>query len=162
MFENKEKILNELIASAYEMKYLSECQYIWNNYVPNEGQSTVLQGELLRAIEKLRYEAQDNGDINWDDDFVFFCDFLKETLCAQKIYKREEKKKASIILDYFKACGEYAVRFANGEISDKDFDIAKMPYVNDNLYDIIADAIGYFQKCNSEPIPYTGNIKLKR
>ena len=87
---------------------------------------------------------------------------MKETLCAQKIYKREEKKKASIILDYFKACGEYAVRFANGEISDKDFDIAKMPYVNDNLYDIIADAIGYFQKCNSEPIPYTGNIKLKR
>lgn len=64
--------INQLISEKYELKYLEECKFIWKNYVPQRGQSDVLQGELLREIEKLRCEAQDNGNINWDEDFEFF------------------------------------------------------------------------------------------
>ena len=45
---------------------------IWRNYVPEAGQSEILQGELLREIEKLREEAQGNGNRNWDGDFSCF------------------------------------------------------------------------------------------
>lgn len=42
-----------------------------------------MQGELLRQIEKLRCEAQDNGNVNWGEDYSYFCDFINETLCNQ-------------------------------------------------------------------------------
>ena len=63
--------LKDLIVSNYEQQYLAECQYIWKNYVPESGQSEVLQGELLREIEKLRNEAKDNGNVNWDSNFSY-------------------------------------------------------------------------------------------
>lgn len=66
------------------MRYLEECKYIWKNLVPKEGQADNLQGELLRQVEKLRYEAQNNGNINWDSDFEFFCEFLKLSLLQQR------------------------------------------------------------------------------
>ncbi len=34
----------------------------------------------MRQIEKLRNEACDNGNINWDDNFSWFCDFIGDTL----------------------------------------------------------------------------------
>ena len=37
---------------------------IWQDLVPEQGQSEWLQGELLRQIEKLRNEALGNGNIN--------------------------------------------------------------------------------------------------
>jgi len=58
------------------MKYFEEAKFIWKNYVPKSGQADTVQGELLRVIEKLRYEAQDNGNINWDDGFEMFCHYI--------------------------------------------------------------------------------------
>jgi len=51
------------------MKYFEEAKQIWVNYVPKSGQSDTVEGELIRAIEKLRYEAQNNGNVNWDQGF---------------------------------------------------------------------------------------------
>ena len=48
------------------------CREIWTRWVPKRGQSTVLQGELLRQIERLRHEAQANGNRNWCRDHAFF------------------------------------------------------------------------------------------
>ncbi len=48
-----------------EEEYLEIGRFIWSNYVPKSGQSETVQGELLRAIEKLRDEAHRNGNINW-------------------------------------------------------------------------------------------------
>ena len=39
------------------------------NYVPKNGVSYVLQGEWLRLIEKLRYEAQENGNFEEEEDY---------------------------------------------------------------------------------------------
>ena len=73
------------------MQYGKECNHIMNNLVPARGQADSLQGELLRELEKLRYEAQNNGNQNWDEWFVFFCDHIKAQLCSQSIFSDEEK-----------------------------------------------------------------------
>lgn len=49
--------LEQIMKEPYEQKYFNECKFIWKNFVPKSGQATVLQGELLREIEKLRCEA---------------------------------------------------------------------------------------------------------
>lgn len=154
--------LMQLINEPYDQKYFEACKYIWKNYVPQNGPSNVLQGELLRELEKLRCEAQDNGNINWDDDFAYFCDFIKETLCKQTIYNDNEKERIKIILEYLKQCGNYATKYHNGEIADKDLEVEKIAYVQDNLYDIIADAIGQLQVQYPNPIPFEINVKIKR
>jgi hypothetical protein len=38
-------------------EYFKKAKSIWQSYVPKSGQSEFVQGELLRAIEKLRDEA---------------------------------------------------------------------------------------------------------
>jgi hypothetical protein len=44
--------------------------WIWRHMVPKSGQSGTVQGELLRAVEKLRWEAQSNGNINRDESHL--------------------------------------------------------------------------------------------
>ena len=51
--------------------------WIWHNLVPPRGQASTVQGELLRAVEKLRWEAQENGNINWDEGFLILLSFLE-------------------------------------------------------------------------------------
>lgn len=162
MFEKFRKPTNKntleiLMNEQYNQQYFEECKYIWHNYVPKNGVSYVLQGELLRLIEKLRYEAQDNGNINWNEVYATYCDYIKETLCSKAIYSEEEKEKFVLIMDYLKECGNYAMRWNSGQISDSEVDMDKIAYTKNNLYDIIADAIGQFQAKFPNPIPIDKN-----
>lgn len=154
--------IEEILSEEYNQMYFEECKYIWKNYVPEKGQATNLQGELLREIEKIRCEAQDNGNVNWDDDYSYFCDFISSKLCEQSIFSVQEKEKINLIMSYIKECGIYAQKFNSGKISKNDIDINKLAYTKDNLYNIIADKIGQLQKENSKPIPYKKNDNLKR
>lgn len=154
--------LDRLMREPYVQKYFNECKFIWKNYVPKNGQSSVLQGELLRELEKLRWEAQDNGNINWDDDYTYFCDFIKKTLCRQTIFSETEKRKIVLALDYINDCGNYAKKWNSGQIAGQEVDMDKIAYTKDNLYDIVADAIGFFQMKNPEPIPYQKSSSVKR
>ncbi len=43
------------------MKYREEAKALWKSAVPSRGQADTVQGELLRATEKLRDEAMRNG-----------------------------------------------------------------------------------------------------
>lgn len=162
LFDKFHKSQNEitlemLMNEQYVQQYFDECKYIWQNYVPKNGKSYVLQGELLRQIEKLRCEAQDNGNINWSEDLADFCDYIKETLCSEAIFSEEEKAKFILILDYFKECGNYAMQWNNGQISDDEVDMNRIAYTKDNLYDMVADAIGQFQSKFANPIPIDEN-----
>lgn len=162
----KEIALEQIMKEPYVPKYHNECKFIWKNYVPKNGKSEVLQGELLRAIEKLRYEAQDNGNANWDGDFEYFCEFIRETLCGKDFYTNDEKTKIKLILEHLKSCGKYAMKVYDENISDdefgEDFDVMKIAYTDDNLYDILADAVGYWQFKYPEPIPFKPNTNIKR
>lgn len=155
-------LIEALIAADYEQKYFAECKYIWKSYVPKSGQAKNLQGELLREIEKLRIEAQDNGNINWDDDYSYFCDFISNTLSGQAIFSGEEKEEIAVIMAYIKECGMYAREFNSGKISKQDVNTEKIAYTDDNLYDIICDKIGRLQKENPEPMPYEKNAAVRR
>lgn len=154
--------IEEIIAKDYNQKYFEECKYIWKNYVPKKGQANNLQGELLREIEKIRCEAQDNGNKNWDDDYSYFCDFISKRLSEQSIFSVVEKEEIALIMSYIKECGTYAQKFNSGKISENNVNIEKIAYVNDNLYDIICDKIGQLQKENDKPIPYKKNDNIKR
>lgn len=163
-FKNKKNniILNDIKSKDYTQEYFNECKYIWKEYVPKNGQANCLQGELLREIEKIRCEAQDNGNINWDDDYSYFCDFIKDNLNNKSIFTAEEKEEITTIMNYIKDCGLYSRKCYNGELEKDSIDINRIAYTNDNLYDIIADKIGKLQKNNPEPIPYSLNKNIKR
>ena len=154
--------IEKIIAEDYNYKYFDECKYIWKNYVPESGQANNLQGELLREIEEIRCEAQDDGNINWDDDHSYFCDFISKKLSEQSIFSSIEKEEITLIMSYLKECGMYAQKFNSGIIPENEVDIDKISYTNDNLYDIICDKIGQLQKENSKPIPYEKNNTIKR
>ena len=127
--------------------------------MPKEGQAENLQGELLREIEKLRYEAQDNGNRNWDEDYSYFCDFISKSLCEQSIFSESEKKEITAIMSYIKECGNYAQKFNRGKAL---FSPEKMAYGDDNLYDMISDKIGRLHKAYGRPVPYEKNDNIKR
>lgn len=156
-------LINELISKEFEQQYFKEGKHIWQNYVPLKGKSNCLQGELLREIEKIRCEAQDNGNINWDKEFTHFCEFITQNLVNQPIFSENEKQKIYVIMNYIKECGLYAQQYNKGKITDDDVIPEKLAYTKDNLYDIICDFIGKLQNKHPEPINYSLNMKsIKR
>lgn len=147
------------------MKYLEEAKYIWKNFIPKSGQVNNLQGELLRQLEKLRYEAQNNGNINWDSNFEYFCNFLNITLCNCGALSDEEKLYVSNALSKIKAVGQVAFYYNNGEISDEEMEEKynfELAYVDDDLYDVVADAIAALYISHKQPIPYEVNPDIHR
>jgi hypothetical protein len=114
------------------MKCFEEAKFIWKNYVPKDGQADTVQGELLRAIEKLRYEAQDNGNINWDDKFELFCEYIWDILNSWGKFSKESlseiRSDLNRILNY------------------------KNRYLEDDLYDRTTDYIIEWYLQNKEPI----------
>lgn len=154
--------IEEIKSRSYQQKYGNACRFIWKKYVPKCGQAACLQGELLREIEKIRCEAQDNGNINWDDDYSYFCDFIRESMAGQAMFSKIEKEEIYLIMSYLKECGEYAQKFREGKIPEHSIDIEKIAYVNDNLYDMICDKIGKLQEAHSKPIVYKHLEHIRR
>lgn len=151
--------INDLINKDCKQKYLKECKYIWKQYVSEKGDCEYLQGELLRELEVIRNEAQKNGNTNWDNNLEHYCHYIQDNLCSDIHFSQKEKNEISTILNYFIECGNYAKSIKEGKISKEDADMNKIAYTNNNLYDIIADAIGKFQKYNPKPI-YLKNLKI--
>jgi len=153
---------------GYPKKYKKEYKYIWKNLIPEKGQADNLQGELLRQLEKLRIEAQSNGNINWCGDFEFFCDFLESSICSNNAFDvitREEKEIISDALQRFKSAGRFAYRFNNNEVSDEELEEEfrhrdGFAYTEDDLYDLITNAICAFYAKYQIPIPYEANCDI--
>jgi hypothetical protein len=114
------------------MKYFEEAKHLWKTYVPKQGQSETVQGELIRAIEKLRDEAQRNGNCNWDKCFEMFCDYLETTLCGSGVFNLSQQKETQ---SNIKRLRDY-----------------ENPYTEEEIYDDLTDRVveWYFQ--NQEPI----------
>ena len=105
-------------------------KWIWKNLVPKSGQAKTIQGELLRANEKLRYEAQENGNANWDKGFEILLTFLEFTLCKKLGFFKDQNKDLRSDI--------YRLRKH------------KNPYLDDDLYDRIENEI--FNFCRENPI----------
>lgn len=121
-------------------------RWIWQNLVPKQGQADSVQGELLRAVEKLRYEAQNNGNVNWDDRFEMFAEFLHQTLCSDAAVPM--KTKEAITRDI-----ERLINFLPpNQLKDRS-QINELPYVEDDLYDRLTEQVVAFCRRHPQVIP---------
>lgn len=73
---NNPEMIWKMESYGYVMEYYDICQEIWEKYVPENGKSKALQGELLRLAELLRSSAKDKNK-NWDTECEDACDFLE-------------------------------------------------------------------------------------
>jgi hypothetical protein len=112
--------------------YFEEAKNIWQTFVPKSGQSETVQGELLRAVEKLRDEAIRNGNGNWDEGFEILLAYLESHLLDAAVYQPAAITKT---------------RTALARLRDYDH-----PYLEDDLYDELSDrVVEYFKFYGSQP-----------
>lgn len=87
-----------------EKEYLKHAKLMWKSLVPNHGHAATYNGELVRSIENLRDEAQQNGNKNWDKRHSFKANFIQKTLVDSGIFSpeivSEIKKDIDTILNY--------------------------------------------------------------
>lgn len=130
-------------------------EWVWDNLIPSSGQASSVQGEILRVIEKLRWESQQNGNINWDDCFVMMVDFLEQQLVEGSSFTQEVK--ASIQQDLMRLRTFVPLN----EIED-DFSVSDLPYIADDLYDRLVEHFVQFCRSNNEVILHTIDSKQFR
>ena len=75
-------------------------RYLWNYLVPGGGAAATVQGEIIRIVGRLGYEALEMGYVNWDEDYVKMTDFWLETVGAAEeamtVVKRRKAGEADI------------------------------------------------------------------
>lgn len=108
-------------------------EWIWDNLVPLSGPADTVQGELLRAVETLRSEAQRNGNGNWGPRFEGHVDFLEDHLCDPALFDESERE----------ATHSDLARLRDSEYS---------PYLDDDLYDRLVERVVAYCEHNPELI----------
>lgn len=122
------------------MEYEEEARALWHTYVPRRGQADTVQGELIRAIEKLRDEAQRNGNVNWGNGHVILANYVRDQLVGSGI---------------FDAAG---VAEVNGNVSRVlDFD---HPETSDLPYDELTDRVVQWSRSHPQPVARVRNPDL--
>jgi hypothetical protein len=135
---------NHLPASkekARTVKYAEEAKHLWQTYVPKLGQADTVQGELIRAIEKLLDEAQRNGNCNWDRGHEILCSFIRDTLCDSGVFDKS------------------AIAGIKSDVARLDYE---HPYCEDDVYDRLTDRIVAWYRRHPDPIPKKHNSDLTR
>ena len=116
------------------MRHFREAARIWRECVPKSGQADTVEGELLRAVEKLRDGAIRNGNINWDAGFEILLSFLESKLLDKTVYSEAELA---------------ATRATLARL--RDFE---QPCLDNELYDQLCDrVVEYLQHHGSQPHP---------
>jgi hypothetical protein len=133
----------------------SVASWIWRNLVPKSGQSQTVQGELLRALEKLRWEAQNNGNINWDEGFMILVDYIRATLTAHSSFTDAERYTINTDLDRLRD-------FIPVDEIDDAAEGAGLPYVDDDLYDRLTGFIVKFARAHPVLLARDINSALHR
>lgn len=125
----------------------------WEAHVPASSQSAVLQAELLRRIEKLQHEAQANGNINWDEGFEYFCDWL-----LSEFAKFDElvtyMENARLILTKLKNHGTYAKLTWADDFPEPLFEPQYIAYCENALYDYLYEMVCVIYETHTEPIAF--------
>ncbi len=123
------------------MQHFEEATRIWQDFVPERGQARTVQGELLRAVEKLRDEATRNGNMNWDVGFEILLEYAQTRLTDPNVYAQE-------VIERTRAA------FTRLRAHDR-------PYLEDDLYDALGDrVVEYFRHYGS--LPHAINPDLHR
>ncbi len=122
--------------------YLALGRHVWQTYVPPSGQADTVQGELLRANEKLRDEAQRNGNANWDEGHEILARYVLETLEAWPALAPERKVRlrADVAL----------------------LTVPDAPYLDDDAFDRVERCILDWCAAHPEPVARARNPALRR
>jgi hypothetical protein len=131
-------------------------RWIWKTLIPKSGQAPFVQAEVLRAIEKIRWEAQGNGNINWDDRFEMLIDYIEEKLASQPCFSVEAK--ASIRDDLSRLRGFTPV----SETTDVSDLAAHGPYTDDDLYNRLTEHLIMYCRNHPQLIPHVADPKQYR
>lgn len=121
-----------------------------------------VQGELLREIERLRREACDNGNINWDEDFAWFCENIRGILLGGTLCTPEERDRVVQAVEEIESRGRYAQAWYEGSIPDESWEPERMACVEEGVYDFLCDMAARFYMAQKEPIPYPEDRKTER
>jgi hypothetical protein len=119
------------------LKYPHIAKKIWHELVPPTGQADSVQGELLRAVEKLSDEAQRNGNINYSESHKLLAKFIMDTLIDSGLF--DEKENSRIKSESKKLMKENS------------------PYTDDDVYDYLTDQICIFYMKNTALIKHDHN-----
>jgi prepilin-type processing-associated H-X9-DG protein len=121
--------------------YLEDARTIWQTQVPKRGQANTVAGELLRSVEKLRDEAQRNGNVNWGDGHVRMLAYLRRHLLEVGLLPIEEQ--ATIVSDLDRVA---------------DFE---HPETGDVVYDRLSDAVVLWTRAHPEGPPHDHDPELR-
>ena len=114
------------------MKHEAEARRIWQEHVPKSGQSMTVEGELLRAVEKLRDGAVRNGNLTWDRGFAILLEYRGDHLQDPAVFSYEAAGRTSAILRRLRDHGD--------------------PLLDDGAYDWLADqVVDYLRHHGSRP-----------
>jgi hypothetical protein len=116
------------------LKYPEVARTIWKTLVPPRGQASSVQGELLRAIEKLKDEAQRNGNINYSKSHKKLAGFIQATLATSGIWDSRT--------------------IAKLKKETKKLEFAARPYLEDDIYDFLTDLACEFFIANPTSIAH--------
>jgi hypothetical protein len=130
------------VPAAYPdgVNYQQEARLLWQTSVPPRGQAATVQGELLRAVEKLRDEAQRNGNLNWGSGHEAFIAYLRENLIGSAVIGQTAAQEIEADLDRL---GEF-----------------EYPETSEAPYDRLADRVIDWCHAHPDPVPHTRNPHL--
>jgi hypothetical protein len=127
-------------AYPYSVKYLEGARSLWQTSVPANGQAATVQGELLRAVERLRDEARRNGNLNWASGHEVFIEYLRENLLGSAWFDQIAAQEIQADLDRLS-------RFEYPETSEAP-------------YDRLSDRVIEWCHAHPEPVPHAPNPHL--
>jgi hypothetical protein len=116
------------------VKHFDEAKEMWATLVPKSGQAKTRQGELLRAVERLRDEWSSYGNAHWDEAFEHFVDYVRQHLTAEDSFTDQQKRQINDDLDV-------VADPESGETSEE-------------LFDRLADRVVEWADAHPEPIPH--------
>ena len=121
--------------------YFETSKIMWQKLVPKSGQAATVQGELIRAIEKLRDEAQRNGNANFNKNcHLVLVNYLKNYLTDKNIFSEIE----------------IAETINNLSLLSNE----KNPYLDDDVYHSVNFKIVDWSVKNQKLVPHNYNDKL--
>lgn len=115
------------------MRYFQEARILWQTFVPRRGQAETVQGELIRSVEKLRDEANRNGNVNWSSNHEKLVAFVRGTLLDSGL---------------FDTAAETEIHSDTRRLLDFEH-----PATEDEPFDRLTDRIVEWSRAHPHPVP---------
>jgi hypothetical protein len=114
------------------LQYPDVARKIWIELVPRSGPAGTVHGELLRSVESLRDEAQQNKNANYSRQHRRMALFVRDTLVRSGAFDRPASDR---------------IRSGTRQLMK-----ASKPYTNDDVYDHLVDQVCVFYSRAASPM----------